>query len=246
MIKLFPPHPAPVMVRMRGLQVHGKRLSGIAAGLIVPLAIAGAPRISPIASARVTSTPLTTKESITRIQTAGQTMRPHWRSTKLGKILVIGRRIRIPKPIVFEIIKAALKRPWSTSYRDRNQVVCRFRYNLGSHIRDRAVLYCQTNNEHFQREARHFFSNYDVPGKKTILGPVEFQEFQTDQLHLVDPNRFKRLFAKLPPANSRYTLEVTQHGHPVSEWFMDRGQLLKVIYFKKRPSSSVGTGPHAH
>jgi hypothetical protein len=75
---------------------------------------------------------------------------------------------------------------------------------------------------------------------------VEFQEFQTDQLHLVDPNRFKRLFAKLPPANSRYTLEVTQHGHPVSEWFMDRGQLLKVIYFKKRPSSSVGTGPHAH
>ena len=220
------------MARMRRLQDQGNRLGGIRAGLIITLAVAGISGISPIAWARVT--PWTIKESIAPARLAGQTIRPIWRPTKLGKILVIGQKVQIPQPIVFEIIKAALKRPWSSASRDRNQVVCRFRYNLGSHLRDRAVLYCQTNNEHFQREARHFFMNVEKPGNiPTISGPEEYQEFQTDQLHLVDPNRFKRLFAKLPPARSRYTLEVTDHGHPVSEWFMNRGQLVKVVYFKR-------------
>ena len=232
------------MARMRRLQDQGNRLDGIRAGLIITLAVAGVSGISPIAWARVT--PWTIKESIAPASPAGQTIRPTWRTTKLGKILVIGQRIQIPQPIVFEIIKAALKRPWSSASKDRNQVVCRFRYNLGSHLKDRAVLYCQTNNEHFQREARHPYHRrfLDFGTLATFIGPLTFEEFQTDQLHLVDPNRFKRLFAKLPPARSRYTLEVTDHGHPVSEWFMNRGQLVKVIYFKKQQPSSVGVLSH--
>lgn len=230
------------MTRIARLQYPGNRLGGIPAGLIVMLVIAGVSGISPIARARVT--PLTSKASSARIPPAEQTVRPTWRGTKLGKILVIGQRVQIPKPVVYEIIKAGLKRPWSAAYKDRNQVVCRFRYNLGTHIRNRAVLYCQTNNEHFQREARHFFTNVTGTGLTTIAGPEEDQEFQTDQLHLVDPNRLRRLFAKLPPAGSRYTLEVTHHGHPVSEWFMDRGQLVKVVYFRKKEPSSVGAESH--
>ncbi len=171
----------------------------------------------------------------------GHPVYPLWRSTKLGKILVLGHRIQIPAPIVFEIIKAGLSRPWSSAPRDRNLVVCRFRYKLGSHLKDRAVLFCQTNNEHFQREARHFFLNH----RHTIQGPLTFEEFQTDQMHLVDPNRLRRLMAKLPPVESRYELEVTYHGHPVSEWFMNQGQLVKVVYIKPRPVSPTGIPPRS-
>lgn len=121
------------------------------------------------------------------------------RVTKLGRILVMGQKIRIPKPVVLEMIKAALNRPWSSARRDRNQVVCRFRYGLGSLIKDRAVLFCQTN-----------------------------------RLHLVDPSRLKRSLAKLPPVSSRQEFEVIHHGRPVSEWFVDKGQLVKVVYFRKR------------
>ncbi len=172
---------------------------------------------------------------------------PRWRTTKLGRILVVGHRIRIPKLVVFEIIKAALKRTWSTSPRDGNQIVCQFHYPMGSHIQDQAVLFCQTNNEHFQFQERHWFMNISgrdggaIPG--TIRGPLEFQEFQTDQMHLVDPGRLRRLLAKLPAAGGRYEFEVTKHGHPESEWFMNRGKVVKVIYFRKKAKASLRSKP---
>ena len=193
------------------------------------------------ASLAESTPPPVMNQPVSKARFRSQMIRPVWRSTKLGKILVVGHRIRIPAPIVFEIIKAGLSRPWSSAQRDRNEVVCRFRYKLGSHLKDRAVLFCQTNDEHFQGEARHFFLNHN----NTILGPLAFEEFQTDQMHLVDPNRLRRLMAKLPPVESRYELEVTHHGHPVSEWFMNQGQLVKVVYIKKRPVSPTGIPPRS-
>ena len=168
---------------------------------------------------------------------SGVTVLPRWRTTKLHRILVVGHRIRIPKPVVFEIIKAALQRTWSTSPRDGNQIVCQFHYPVGSHIQDRAVLFCQTNNEHFQFQERHWFMNIDgrdgglIP--PTIRGPLGFQGFETDQMHLVDPARLRRLLAKLPAAGGRYEFKVMKHGHPESEWFMNRGKVVRVIDFKK-------------
>ncbi len=161
---------------------------------------------------------------------AGVTVLPRWRTTKLGRILVVGHRIRIPEPVVFEIIKAALKRSWSTSAKDYNQIVCQFQYPVGSNIQDQAVLFCQTNEEHFQFQEQHFFVNH----RGTIRGPLGFQEFQTDQMHLVDPNRLRRLLAKLPAAGGRYEFKVMKHGHPESEWFMNRGKVVRVIDFRKK------------
>ena len=144
----------------------------------------------------------------------------------------------IPEPVVFEIIKAALQRTWSTSPRDGNQIVCQFQYPVGSHIQDQAVLFCQTNNEHFQFQERHWFMNIDgrdgglIP--PTIRGPLGFQEFETDQMHLVDPARLRRLLAKLPAAGGRYEFKVMKHGHPESEWFMNRGKVVRVIDFRKK------------
>ncbi len=191
------------------------------------------------------ATPMIQKP-VAKMRFMRHTVHPLWRSTKLGKILVVGQRIQIPAPIVFEIIKAGLGRPWSSAPRDRNLVVCRFRYKLGSHLKDRAVLFCQTNNEHFQFQARHPYYRRFIGGTTaTFSGPLTFEEFQTDQMHLVDPNRLRRLMAKLPPVESRYELEVTHHGHPVSEWFMNQGQLVKVVYIKKRPVSPAGIPPRS-
>ncbi len=146
----------------------------------------------------------------------------------------------IPEPVVFEIIKAALQRTWSTAPRDGNQIVCQFHYPVGSHIQDRAVLFCQTNKEHFLFQEKHFFMTEGNVGGSTISGPLEFKEFETDQMYLVNPNRLRRILAKLPAARGRYEFEeVTTHGRPQSAWFVNRGRLVKVIVFKKRKAGSA-------
>ncbi len=201
-------------------------------GLVLALAIVGLVGIP--ASAWAGGTLPKVQKPATPVRTAGHAVWPVQRVTKLGRMLGAGQKIQIPEPIVLEMIKAGLRRPWSTARKDRNQVVCRFRYGLNTHILGRAVLFCQTNSEHFQFQNTHPFMNQSgQESGPTILGPLTFQEFQVDVLHKVDPNRLRRMMAKLPPVNSRYALEVTHHGRPVSEWFMDKGQLVKVKYFKR-------------
>lgn len=140
--------------------------------------------------------------------------------TRLGRIVVVGNRL--PLPIALEVLKTALRSPWDTSWKDRNQIVCRFTQPLGSHIKDREGLYCETNNDFFQRL-------YALHTGLESGGPIAVVE-SSDQPETVDvdPARLRKLLAKVPPAGSTYTLEVTSHGQVVSEWFMKKGQLVKV------------------
>ncbi len=181
---------------------------------------------------RAMTSPPAGQRSVSRktVRSSGVTVLPRWRMTKRGRILVVGHRIRVPELVVLEMIKAALKRTWSTSSRDGNQIVCQFQYPVGSHIQDQAVLFCQTNKEHFQFQEKHFFLTW----QGTTRGPLEFQEFETDQMHLVDPNRLRWLLAKLPSTKGHYEFEVTKHGHPESEWFLNRGKVVRVIDFRKK------------
>ena len=144
--------------------------------------------------------------------------------TQLGRIVVEGNRL--PLPVALEILKTALNNPWSTAWKDRNQIVCRLRAPLGTHIEDREGMYCETNNDFFQR------LNALQTGLETG-GPISVVEtFDQPETVNVDPSRLRALLAKVPPAGSSYTLELTSHGKVVSEWVMKRGQLVKAWHLK--------------
>ncbi|MHB1765530.1 MAG: hypothetical protein ACYCS1_08380 [Gammaproteobacteria bacterium] len=135
------------------------------------------------------------------------------KSTHLGLIVVQGA----PLPIRLEILKTALVSPWSTAWKDRNQIVCRLREPVGTHLSDRDVLRCATNREHFQR-------------LETLQTDWFFGVLHMNQLGIVrdiDPGKLRAILAKVPPAGSSYTLKVMNHGHVVSEWVMHKGQLVK-------------------
>lgn len=65
---------------------------------------------------------------------------------KLQPLYVDG--IRIPTPIVLQLIKKALSQMWSAVPRDRATLVCRFTDVPGTR---RTLLYCETNEGHFSR-----------------------------------------------------------------------------------------------
>jgi hypothetical protein len=147
------------------------------------------------------------------------------RATRLNKITVTGNRI--PVPIALELLREALSRPWETAMKDQNQMVCRFSSSLSTRVLNHAGVWCETNEE--------FFLAQD-----TGMIPVEIAEDQPEGL-AINPNHLRRLFAKLPPPGTSYTLEVTHHGRIVSEWFIHKGHLVKALHFGKhgpRPSES--------
>ena len=148
------------------------------------------------------------------------------RPTRLHKITVTGHRI--PIPIALELLRTALSRPWETARKDQNRMVCRFTGSPGTRIMDHVGIWCETNME--------FFLSHD-----TGMIPVEIANDQPEGL-AINPNHLRRLFAKLPPPGTSYTLEVTHHGRIVSEWFMHKGRLVKALHFGKNGPRPSGSG----
>ncbi len=149
------------------------------------------------------------------------------RSTRLQKITVIGNRL--PLPIALQLLRSALSRPWETAMKDQNRMVCRFTSSLSTRVLTHEGVWCETNME--------FFLSHD-----TGMIPVEIDNEQPDGLE-VNPNHLRRLFAKLPPPGTSYTLEVTHHGRIVSEWFIHKGHLVKALHFGKNGPKPAGSRP---
>lgn len=134
---------------------------------------------------------------------------------RLGLIVVNGTQM--PLPVALEVLKTALQEPWSTARKDRNRIVCRLREPLGSHIRDREILRCATNAEHFRR-MRELQLGWAV-GNIQMTPP--------GASHEVDPARLRALLARLPPTGSSYTFKIMNHGHLLAEWVLHKGQVVK-------------------
>ena len=162
-------------------------------------------------------------------------------ATLLGKIVVEGNHL--PLPIALEILKTALRSPWDTSWKDRNKIVCRTRGLLDTRIWDRRILFCETNQDFFQ-------ALYALHTGLETGGPIPVME-DVNQPEAVRVTRFgllQRLLAKVPPAGSSYTLEVTSHGKVISKWVMKKGELVKAWHLAPaagvRPDRRAHTHPH--
>lgn len=159
-------------------------------------------------------------------------------TTELSPIVVEG--VRMPMPVALQMLKNALARPWSGAWKDRNKPVCRTEPMLGSHF---SSLRCQTNLEHFKEASTTQLALDSLPARGSgsegcslcaalnQAVPVEFVQWASGRR--INPAGLHALLAKLPPAGSSYTLEMTDHGRVVSKWVFKKGKLVKVWHESK-------------
>ncbi len=122
--------------------------------------------------------------------------------TQLSPIVVEGHKI--PMPVALQMLKNALHRPWSSTYQDRNVVVCHTPQMMGSHFH---TLRCETNGAHFrEQEATQmdlFLAGATYSGGlQGILSgqiPVMAEVANWANQHRINAAVLRALLAKLPP-----------------------------------------------
>lgn len=168
------------------------------------------------------------------------------RTVSLSPIVVNGRHV--PMPVALQMIKAAVKRPWSSDPRDRNKLVCVFQHIFTSHFE---TMVCETNGQHFDRAARTRAAleegeslSYDRNGESVSGLEVALERgyLQEDigsfmNQHPMNRGAIMTILHDLPPANSSYTLRVMDHGKAVTEYVIKKGKVVAI-----RNLANVATG----
>lgn len=165
-------------------------------------------------------------------------------AVELSPIVVNGQHM--PFPIALQMIKKAISRPWSSARADRDKMVCRFEDMQGSYLQ---TLHCETNAQHEKlREA----TQYGLFMATTVRNPacnlycvlahgmttLPVLEYVND--HWINRGALMSLLKKLPPADSSYTLRITDHGKPIADYVIENGELVKIHVFKKDASKNGG------
>jgi hypothetical protein len=138
-------------------------------------------------------------------------------TVKLSPIVVNGRRLVFP--LFLQMVKTGLHQPWSGKWADRNQLVCRFEYMLGSHFK---TLRCATNGEHFKIQDETQLALMTPAGQL----PVSIANYTTR--HWINQGAMMKLLKKLPPPGSSYTLRIIAHGGPVVDYVIEDGELTTI------------------
>lgn len=175
-----------------------------------------------------------------------KTMQVSQQAVELSPIVVSGQHM--PFPVALQMIKKALSRPWSSARADRDKMVCRFEEMMGSHLQ---TLRCKTNAQYFRETEQTRMGMFLATSGAYGGGPTAMdisRQIETGAIPImaevadwadstpVNPGALKVLLAKLPPADSSYTLEVTDHGKPVAAYVIKNGELVKVYVVKKNPA----------
>ncbi len=167
---------------------------------------------------------------------------------QLSPIVVDG--MHVPFPIALQMVKKALKRPWSSDRKDSNKLVCRFVDTIATHLQ---TLECLTNAQYFNRVTQtqaglqqgESMSYQSVEGKnigglevalERGLIPEDIGNYMNH--HPMNRGRIMTILKALPPADSTYTLRVTDRGKPVIEYFIKQGKLVGV----RRPGKKATAG----
>ena len=152
----------------------------------------------------------------------------------LSPIVVDGQRLSLP--VFLQLLRTALHRPWSSSRADENKLVCHFQTRLGTHMQ---TLRCMTNAQYFHQQdetqeallaASH--DGYTRPIYYALMNgqiPVSIANFTRQ--HSVNRGELMRLFKRLPPRGSSYTLRITSHGKALLDYVIKNGKLKAVRHY---------------
>ncbi len=153
---------------------------------------------------------------------------------------------RLPFPIRLQLYKKALTRPWSSSWNDRNKLVCRWVTPVGTHLQR---LRCETNRMHRQaiRTLRTAWvtalsvQSHTFGDNSEILSMIPVENANATIKKPIPRGAMAPLLKKLPPANASYTLRVTgDNGKPLIDYVIEGGNLVHIreyVYKKKGGSS---------
>lgn len=163
-------------------------------------------------------------------------------TTNLSPVVVQGHKLYLP--VALQMIKTALKRPVSFTHQNLNKLVCQFTGMTGTHFQR---LDCRTNCQRWiQHEAVqgvHVSTQLCDSGNtdSAPAGPGQMAATVANwtNWHRVNRGALLELLKKLPPADSSYTLRVTDHGKVVAEYVFDHGDLVSV--YKKSTGDEAGS-----
>ncbi|MGH8126880.1 MAG: hypothetical protein ACRETC_00735 [Gammaproteobacteria bacterium] len=131
---------------------------------------------------------------------------------KLKPIFVSG--VKLPLPIVLQMLSKSLERSWSKALSDRADLVCRYRKSLNAGA---PFLHCSTNNAHFHLgvEALYHIKPTNVKIQCYANCFITRGNVMISVLRYVNNNSTRaRLLGSLlkgaPTANSSYSLRVAQ------------------------------------
>lgn len=134
---------------------------------------------------------------------------------------------KIYLPVALQMVKKALKRPWSGDPKDADKLVCRFETMTGSHFQ---TLRCQTNRQYFEQQDRTQLGWLTAGAGGNL--PTQLAGWLNQRT--INPGALLELLKKLPPANASYTLRITSHGKVVAEYVFRDGDLVSIKKVKSK------------
>lgn len=156
------------------------------------------------------------------------------KAVSLSPIKVYG--LHIPIPLALQLYKKALTRSWSANPADLDKMVCVWQRPVGTHFQ---TLYCRTNRQHQQLASATQLA-WSTPYARWLPGDTTTAP-QNNRVPLVlsgltaqqsiRRSSLAPLFGKLPPANSSYTLRVTDHGKPLFDYIVKHGNLVHIYEY---------------
>lgn len=181
---------------------------------------------------------------------------------------IVVRGYHFPFMIALQMYKKGLQRSWSTDPDDLDKLVCYWHEPVGTHF---AYLHCATNRQHFNRYqsmqaalngTTHIAagnSGGHRGGRQSSHGQVRptsgingfMYAFSHGEIpitvgNFATSNKLSRstlapLLEKIPPANSSYTLQVTDdEGRPVLRYVISHGRIKHVYhYVYKEPKGTT-------
>lgn len=157
----------------------------------------------------------------------------HQVETALAPITVHGNKLYLP--VALQMIKAALHRPVNFQHENYDKLVCQFADITGTHFR---TLDCRTNCQRLiQSEAAQGFiiSSQICASGRSVAGSTGVLIGNWADQQRINPGALRALLKKLPPADSSYTLRITNHGKVVAEYVFKKGVLVSVRESKHKP-----------
>lgn len=131
---------------------------------------------------------------------------------KLTPVFVNG--VKLPLPIVTQMVKKALTRIWSRAPKDRNELVCWFTSLPGTRFRQ---LLCNTNGHHFEAQRG---AGYYVPASKKMVqcyyncfltkGEIAIAIIRYVNAHLTRARILSGLLLQAPKPDASYSLRVAE------------------------------------
>ncbi len=158
--------------------------------------------------------------------------------TNLSPLVVTGHKLYLP--VALQMIKKALKRHVNFRHENLDKMVCQFTGITGTHFQ---TLDCRTNCQRLiQSEAVQGFhishqicgSGGNAPDVVGTPGQMAMTVVNFTDQHPINRGALLELLKKLPPANSSYTLRVTDHGKVVAEYVFKNGDLVSVREIKQK------------